>query len=437
MKCGGRVGTLLVAAASVALAQNNNCYEEKGNWYCDPVQAISYSNFGTAGQYQRVSNMGANGACDFAAQSYQGGMAPMDGEISWHFRGPIHLKQFAFYTPGSDNTKRSLEPNPQQRSHLHRHLHNQKGHGANEFGGAGHVEDKRGVGDWITATINGDVVSWKNQYAGGGAGAAAATPAPGSGSPAHPPAPPKASMNAGSGQWGRQAYYAAEQGIADGLVFLNHHGGQGSGVFDTVWGLSLSYASADNSAGVSSPVPLADVLVPDNSEYVIMTDRPCSDGSCGTVRDGTVAYHGFDGPSKLFLLEFSMPLSGNTGFNGDMPAAWILNAQIPRTIQYGSCSCWSSGCGEFDVFEVLDPGNQKCKSTWHGVKAKGDSNWFQRPINGFTKAAVVFDGSAGTAHIVVLPDGTNFTESISADIVAGFVNSVRDPRLNIHVVLDS
>lgn len=73
---------LLLAAASTVVSQNNNCYEEKGNWYCSQVEAISYSNFGTAGQYQRVTFMGPTGQCDFAPQSYQGGMAPMDGEVS-------------------------------------------------------------------------------------------------------------------------------------------------------------------------------------------------------------------------------------------------------------------------------------------------------------------------------------------------------------------
>ncbi|KIW92130.1 uncharacterized protein Z519_07114 [Cladophialophora bantiana CBS 173.52] len=445
MKCSCSVSALLAVTGAV-LAQDSNCYEEKGNWYCNSVQAISYSNFGTAGQYQKVSYMGSNGECDFADQSYQGGMAPMDGEVSWHFRGPMQLKQFAFYTAGSDSTKRSLHPNPHQRPYAHKHLHDHKVHDGSRAVGGGHAADKRGVGDWVTATINGQVVSWINQYAGPGAAIATPAPennrgggqrvAPGSAAPAYSAPPPKASMSPGSGQWGRQAYYNAEQGVCDGLVFLNHHGGQGSGVFDNLWGMSLSYASADNSAGSSSPVPLADTLIPDNSEFVVMSDKPCSDGGCGTVRDGTVAYHGFDGASKLFLLEFSMPLSGNTGFNGDMPAAWILNAQIPRTAQYGNCSCWASGCGEFDVFEVLDSGNQKCKSTWHGLKAKGDSNWFQRPTSGTKKVAVVFDGSSGTAHIVILPDNMDFDSNIAEGTVAGFVNSIQDPKLSIQVALD-
>lgn len=132
-----------------------------------------------------------------------------------------------------------------------------------------------------------------------------------------------------------------------------------------------------------------------------------------------------------------MPLSGNTGFNADMPAAWILNAQIPRTLQYGQCSCWSSGCGEFDIFEVLDSGNQKCKSTWHGAHAKGASNWFQRPTTGTQKAAVLFDGNASTAHIVLLPSNTDFSTSISQSTISQFLNSVQDPSLNIKVALGS
>jgi hypothetical protein len=366
-------------------------------------------------------------------------------KVSWHFRGPIRLKQFAFYTLGSDNNKRWESPGSHEHrkrhGHGHGHLHKTEGHGE-DHGDKGRHEHRRDVGDWVTATINGQVVSWVNEYGGG----AAATDAPGAGSgddqrvdpgAAYSPPAPATSINAGPGNWGRQAYYNAEQGTAEGLVFLNNHGGDGSGVFDTTFGMSLSYASADNSRGSSSPVTLADVLIPDNNEFVIMTDKPCSDGSCGAVRDGTVAYHGFDGASKLFLLELSMPLSGKTGFNADMPAAWLLNSQIPRTMQYGSCSCWDTGCGEFDVFEVLDSGNQKCKSTWHGNKSKGDSNWFQRPISGTKKAAVVFDGQSSTATIVMLPDDFDFDGNVSQATIAASVNAISNSARRIRVALDS
>lgn len=45
---------------------------------------------------------------------------------------------------------------------------------------------------------------------------------------------------------------------------------------------------------------------------------------------------GFSGAQKVFLLEFSMPLTNSTAFAGDMPAIWLLNAQIPLTSQYGT-----------------------------------------------------------------------------------------------------
>lgn len=94
---------------------------------------------------------------------------------------------------------------------------------------------------------------------------------------------------------------------------------------------------------------------------------------------------GFNGSEKVFLFEFAMPDTGKVGFNANMPALWVLNAQVPRTSQYGTnpdCSCWTSGYGEFDLFEVLDSGNFRCKSTLHMDPAGGSSDWLQRPVKG-------------------------------------------------------
>jgi len=99
------------------------------------------------------------------------------------------------------------------------------------------VEEKRAVGDIVKATIDGQVVSWTNGYAGPGP---AFTSVVGAGYPADQEAPSAAysapssqpSMNAGSGNWSCHAYYNANTQTVDGLVFLNHNGGQGSGVFD-------------------------------------------------------------------------------------------------------------------------------------------------------------------------------------------------------------
>jgi hypothetical protein len=99
------------------------------------------------------------------------------------------------------------------------------------------VEEKRAVGDIVKATIDGQVVSWTNGYAGSstaftsvmkaGYPVDGVTPSAAYSAPSSQP-----SMNAGSGNWNRHAYYNANTQTADGLVFLNHNGGQGSGVFD-------------------------------------------------------------------------------------------------------------------------------------------------------------------------------------------------------------
>ena len=173
-----------------------------------------------------------------------------------------------------------------------------------------------------------------------------------------------------------------------------------------------------------------------------MSDKSCDDGECGYTRPGGVAYRkalrflsippsiancildGFSGSRKVFLLEFSMPMTNRTGFNADMPAIWLLNAQIPLTSQYGEnpdCSCWTSGCGEFDLFEVLDSSNFRCKSTLHMAPAGGSSDWFQRPTGDSITAAIVFAGNNEVAAIRVLNQEQSFGESLSGTVVNGWV----------------
>ena len=296
---------------------------------------------------------------------------------------------------------------------------------------AGQVK-QRAPCEMVTATINGEIATWMNNYNCGPAGSTPTAAPIGGASPGPAPATTGAapssipSMNAGTGNWGRQAYYNAGNQTAEGLVFLNHNGGQGSGVWDSTFGNSLSYASTDGTTGSATSQILTDGMLADGSEVVIMSSTPCSNGDCGFVRPGTVAMHGFEGSQKLFLVEFQMPLTGNTGWVQDMPAIWTLNAQIPNTLQYGaaSCSCWVSGCGEWDIFEVLDSGNTKAKSTFHGNPSGGDSNYFNRPTDSTIKAAVIFDGPSNAGHIVVLPDDTLLDDSITGDVVAGWVNQI-------------
>ena len=129
---------------------------------------------------------------------------------------------------------------------------------------------------------------------------------------------------------------------------------------------------------------------------------------------------GFDGDEKIFLFEFTMPDTSKTGFNANMPAIWVLNAQVPRTSQYGTnpeCSCWTSGCGEFDLFEVLDSGNFRCKSTLHMEPAGGSSDWLRRPAGESTTAALVIGGSREVAAIRVFDRGQPFGEILDGSVV--------------------
>lgn len=129
---------------------------------------------------------------------------------------------------------------------------------------------------------------------------------------------------------------------------------------------------------------------------------------------------GFAGGHKVFLFNFKMPLDGNRGFNGDMPAIWALNGAIPRAAQYNACSCWPA-CGEVDMFEVLAKGDTKCKSTFHLANGGGSSDYFDRPTDKFMKAAVVFDEDAAAVSIRVLPDNTDFSKGLDDQTVANWV----------------
>ncbi|QEL60844.1 hypothetical protein CJJ09_002964 [Candidozyma auris] len=246
-----------------------------------------------------------------------------------------------------------------------------------------------------------------------------------------PSAPPTSTSNAQTGDWVRSSYY--KPGTAENCTFLNHHGGSGSGVWSSALGNSLSYANSDNSGGASSPQILSDVTIESNTEFVIMSGLKCGDdsenGDCGFYRKGIPAYHGFSGDTKLFVFEFLMPSDGSKGFNADMPAIWALNAKIPRTLQYGeaTCSCWKSGCGELDLFEILHSGSDKLIAHLHsgqgsngsGYGGGGSQDYFERPTENSIKAAVIMTGK----EIVIKIVDDDFDSVLTADTVDGWLDA--------------
>lgn len=215
----------------------------------------------------------------------------------------------------------------------------------------------------------------------------------------------------------QQGYYSSTAGTSSGLTFLNLNGGSPSGTWDEYFGSSLSYANASGTGNAASSTILEDTTLPSTAEVVLFTNVSCSDGLCGYYRPNSVAYHGFGGASKIFLIEFGMPLD-STG--GNMPAIWALNALIPRTQEYGSCSCWgnTAGCGELDIFEVLDAGDTRMVSSLHGAQAGGDSDYFVRPTSGTMKAAVVI--SPGQMVIKVLSSSYVFPTTLASTDFSSF-----------------
>lgn len=157
-------------------------------------------------------------------------------QLSLHFRGPLNLKEFAVYTPSSQSKwKRDEgEAKKPESAHGHHRIHAVK---------KKQRQQKRA--DWVTATIDGKVVSWENNWFGGqpstAPAAAPASPTATASAPADSANPPPVSAPAAaprpkpaaSGQdWDRTSYYSADSQTAENLVFLGNYGGQGSGVWD-------------------------------------------------------------------------------------------------------------------------------------------------------------------------------------------------------------
>ena len=147
---------------------------------------------------------------------------------------------------------------------------------------------------------------------------------------------------------------------------------------------------------------------------------------CGVYRSGIPAYYGFGGVTKMFLFDFEMPRESQANSSSfsyyDMPAIWLLNDHIPRTSQYptnANCSCWASGCGEFDIFEVMN-GTERDHfySTFHtfqGIEILGTGiqsyGYIPRDTESSMKGGVIFD-SAGNV-VTFLSNSTTFDSSLT------------------------
>lgn len=434
---------VVVALGFTAGVSASSCSEVDGNYYCSEVNAISYSGIGYSGSYSDVTDMDTDSCtCSKSTVSFSGSLSPLDEELSVHFRGPIKLAQFGVYYPtSSSSTKKKVkraDDDDCSTTKALRHKH------------------KRAIATEIveqTVYVNaaGETIAGSSTSAASVAANAATTSAASATTSAASAAASSASTSAAaasssssssssddddddttSGAWERVSYFTP--GSTDNATFLNHEGGvDGSGVWTTCFGSSLSYCSSDGTSGASSAEALGDVTVDSDVEYIIFSGDECdgTDDGCGYYPDGSVAYHGFGGNTKIFVFEFTMPTdsSGTATSNQDMPAIWLLNAKIARTEQYGDCSCWGTGCGELDLFEILSEGSDKLISHIHdgqgddgtSTGGAGDQDYFARPTDSSMKAAVIFQDD--TIFIVKVDDDTDFGSSLTSDTVSDWLST--------------
>lgn len=77
-------GTAVAATLNLVSAQAcdpGTAEQISGNWYCKAVKAITYSEFGSSGSYNRVTSMD-RGICESEPFEYSGALAPLDSEVT-------------------------------------------------------------------------------------------------------------------------------------------------------------------------------------------------------------------------------------------------------------------------------------------------------------------------------------------------------------------
>lgn len=247
-------------------------------------------------------------------------------QIGIVLRGPLKLRQFAAYSADSSASKlkkrteehkkekRAMRPSPHERRHAHPHGHgHQHFHQHNKEVRAAHEKadaEKRGVNDWVTATIDGEVVSWVNTWAGtpaadvanavaddaginievAAAPSTSSSAAPTTATPALAASMAPASSAASSsldtsdanGSWKRISYYNAEEKTREGVTFLAHASNRNN----------LAFAGVQSTQEASESTCWNGDLE-NTKEVILMTDAPCSEDigtQCAYFKEGDEAF---------------------------------------------------------------------------------------------------------------------------------------------------
>lgn len=77
----GGIAALLFTGVRADLCSQGS-EQIEGNVYCQPVEAIRYSNVGASGSYNEITKMGSDGSCSSMPKHFSGPLAPLDEEVS-------------------------------------------------------------------------------------------------------------------------------------------------------------------------------------------------------------------------------------------------------------------------------------------------------------------------------------------------------------------
>ncbi|RLN89608.1 hypothetical protein BBJ28_00015540, partial [Nothophytophthora sp. Chile5] len=235
-------------------------------------------------------------------------------------------------------------------------------------------------------------------------------------------------FNATSGSdWSKVSSYSSN-GTQENMVFMNNMNidytgadsspqgystddGSATATSSTIFGGSLADASSSSTVG-GGP------CVSTGCEVNIMTETNCADedGCLGYYDD--MGFHGWDGGMKMFVTKVMMP----TGTSVNLPAIWMLNAQVVRASQYG-CNCRGSGsvggCGELDVAEVIETNTAQDKVSTHyyfydGDVSPGGDNYASRPTDSAVTYVTIIDNSSSGAIKIIELGGDDFDFDVDA-----------------------
>ncbi|KAF1331733.1 putative gpi anchor protein, partial [Globisporangium splendens] len=215
------------------------------------------------------------------------------------------------------------------------------------------------------------------------------------------------SSNASSSSWTKvPSYSRANNNAMQNMVVLNNKGDETkSSEFSMCHGNSQSYATSDGTTAATSASVFNGVLA-DGIEVNMMSESTCdtASGTYGFARG--VAYEGWRGASKIFMVQAQMPHAEGK----DVSAIWLLNGQVVRTAEYG-CNCrgmgdsgkWKGGCGELDVAEVLPEDKNALTSTMYSFKgSRGTAPISMRPTDASVVFVVVFSGETSQVQILLM-----------------------------------